>query len=76
MTEDTTTRPARARTSQPRRDGDFQKPRSAGFDARRGPGRAKKARAEAEPFIRRAIPEIDTPFTRMGIDPRVAINLP
>ncbi|MFC0340729.1 DEAD/DEAH box helicase [Paracoccus niistensis] len=75
MTEDTTTRAPRARSSQPRRDGEFQKPRSAGFDARRGPGRAKKARAEAEPFIRRAIPEIDTPFTRMGIDPRVAINL-
>ena len=52
------------------------KPRSAGFDARRGPGRAKKARAEAEPFVRRAIPDIDTAFTRMGIDARVAINLP
>ena len=52
------------------------KPKSAGFGARRGPGRAKKARAEAEPFIRRAIPDIDTPFTRMGIDKRVAINLP
>ncbi|MCB0182540.1 MAG: DEAD/DEAH box helicase, partial [Anaerolineae bacterium] len=29
-----------------------------------------------EKFIRRAIPDIDTPFTRMGIDARVAINLP
>ena len=29
-----------------------------------------------EKFIRRAIPDMDTPFTRMGIDPRVAINLP
>lgn len=87
MTEDTTTRPARARTdrndrparaagNRPVREGDHQKPRSAGFDARRGPGRAKKARTETEPFIRRAIPEMDTPFTRMGIDPRVAINLP
>lgn len=57
---------------------DADKPKSAGFGARRGPGRAKKARAEgqAEPFIRRAIPEMDTAFTRMGIDPRVAINLP
>ena len=54
------------------------KPKSEGFAARRGPGRAKKARAEdqAEPFIRRAIPDMDTPFTRMGIDKRVAINLP
>jgi len=52
------------------------KPRSDGFDARRGPGRAKKARAEAEPFVRRAIPDIDTAFTQMGIDARVAINLP
>ncbi|MFI0394806.1 DEAD/DEAH box helicase [Paracoccus jiaweipingae] len=31
---------------------------------------------EEEKFIRRAIPDIDTPFTQMGIDPRVAINLP
>lgn len=52
------------------------KTRSEGFSARRGPGRAKKERAEAEPFVRRAIPDMDTPFTRMGIDPRVAINLP
>ncbi|WP_374421859.1 DEAD/DEAH box helicase [Paracoccus sp. (in: a-proteobacteria)] len=29
-----------------------------------------------EKFIRRAIPDIDTPFTQMGIDARVAINLP
>ena len=36
----------------------------------------RRMRAEPEEkFIRRAIPEIDTPFTRMGIDPRVAINL-
>ena len=52
------------------------KPRSAGFTAKRGPGRAKRDRAEPEPFIRRAIPDIDTAFTRMGIDARVAINLP
>ncbi|WP_438943067.1 DEAD/DEAH box helicase [Paracoccus aeridis] len=59
----------------PRPDG-APKTRSEGFSARRGPGRAKKERAEAEPFIRRAIPDMDTPFTRMGIDPRVAVNLP
>ncbi len=37
----------------------------------------RRHRAEPEEkFIRRAIPEIDTAFTRMGIDARVAINLP
>ncbi|WP_374637427.1 DEAD/DEAH box helicase [Paracoccus sp. (in: a-proteobacteria)] len=36
----------------------------------------RRMRAEPEEkFIRRAIPDIDTPFTRMGIDARVAINL-
>ena len=32
--------------------------------------------APEEKFIRRAIPDIDTPFTQMGIDARVAVNLP
>ncbi|WP_112874919.1 DEAD/DEAH box helicase [Paracoccus endophyticus] len=50
------------------------KPNSPGFMAKRGP--RKRGPAEAEPFVRRAIPDMDTPFTRMGIDPRVAINLP
>ncbi|MTH77420.1 DEAD/DEAH box helicase [Paracoccus aestuariivivens] len=37
----------------------------------------RRMRAEPEEkFIRRAIPDIDTPFTQMGIDARVAINLP
>ncbi|MEG4641702.1 ATP-dependent RNA helicase RhlE [Paracoccus pantotrophus] len=37
----------------------------------------RRHRAEPEEkFIRRAIPDIDTAFTRMGIDARVAINLP
>ena len=47
------------------------KPNSPGFMAKRGP--RKRGPAEAEPFVRRAIPDMDTPFTRMGIDPRVAI---
>ena len=49
MTEDTTTRAPRARTSQPRRDGEFQKPRSAGFDARRRtPGAGPRGRSAAD----------------------------
>lgn len=53
------------------RNGDkpFGKPRGKG-----GPRRPRMV--EEEKFIRRAIPDIDTPFTQMGIDARVAINLP
>ena len=52
----------------PRRRG----PRPEGSHA--GAPRARRGELD-DKFIRRAIPEIDTPFTRMGIDPRVAINL-
>ena len=71
-------RPQSARADKPRGDNPRSKPTSEGFNARRGPGRAKKVRAEGAPelFVRRAIPDMDTEFTRMGIDPRVAINLP
>lgn len=56
----------------------FPRPADGAKPFARGRGRGGPAR-HAEPeekFIRRAIPDIDTAFTRMGIDARVAINLP
>ncbi|MDO5621868.1 MAG: DEAD/DEAH box helicase [Paracoccus sp. (in: a-proteobacteria)] len=41
-----------------------------------GGNHRRRDTASEEKFIRRAIPDMDTEFTRMGIDPRVAINLP
>ena len=46
-----------------------------GFRAGRGP-RNRRDEPIEDNFVRRAIPEIDTPFTAMGIDARVAVNLP
>ena len=50
--------------------------RGAGPNA--SPSRSQNARSAPEPeqYIRRAIPDMDSAFTRMGIDARVAINLP
>ncbi len=67
-------------TTRPNRSGNFRtqqggKPR---FNSDKPKPNTNHRRMRAEPeekFIRRAIPDIDTPFTRMGIDPRVAINL-
>ncbi|MFD2441671.1 MULTISPECIES: DEAD/DEAH box helicase [Paracoccus] len=60
------------------RPGNPRGPRAGKPHFRGGKPGASHRRHQSEPeekFIRRAIPEIDTPFTRMGIDPRVAINL-
>ena len=70
----TDTRPGKPRFDRAPTGDRAGKPNSPGFMAKRGP--RKRGPAEAEPFVRRAIPDMDTPFTRMGIDPRVAINLP
>ena len=78
MTQETA-RPARSGKPQPR--GADARPRGQGgkpaFRDAKPPVNHRRHRDEPEEkFIRRAIPDIDTPFTRMGIDARVAVNLP
>lgn len=68
--EDGRLHPANRPARQPRREGGGNAPR---FGANKP--RAKVGAEDDGSFIRRAIPDIDTAFTRMGIDPRVAINL-
>ena len=80
MTQETS-RPNRS--GKPRHDAGQQprgergpKPAFRGGNAKPTTNHRRHRDEPEEKFIRRAIPDIDTPFTRMGIDARVAVNLP
>ena len=80
MTQDNT-RPNRSgkprfHADQPPRGERGGKPHSRGGNAKPQTNHRRHRDEPEEKFIRRAIPEIDTPFTQMGIDARVAVNLP